>query len=407
MSQSVSTFKDDITPKLHGTSLAKVTGVYAKMRQAAAKMRAKVKPRSIVRRARIEGAIYDMVYNYTCPSWLDVDSIIDLRPVAERSNQDEVIGGYIREFDIEKADNKVLVEYINGAKTLRVSKEVGDRSVLHRMDSATVDGTITLGGDASNAAIQTLDYIAGSGSYQFDLDGSTGTATVTIALDNEIDLSDMNDVGSLLYWLKFPDVSRLTSVELKWGESATIYWTKTETAAHDRSFTEAGDSAWMLMRHDWVDATETGSPDEDTSEAIDYLQITITYSTGTALTNVRLDNIVAVNGAAYEVLGYSNSFFTDSTGATWKATPTLDSDLIQLDDIGYQIFLNEFMLTCQQEIKGKDMKIDFAFFKDENGSIGDERIPASGLYAAFAESNPNEALVRQAEYYTFDDLSGR
>lgn len=399
MSQSVSTFKDDITPKLHGTSLSKVTGVYAKMREAANNMRAKVKPRSIVRRTRIEGAIYDRVYNYTCPAWLDADNIIDLRPVAERSSQDEVVGGYLREFDIEKPENKVLVEYLNGAKTLRVSKKVGERSVLHRMDSASVDGTVTLSGDASNATINTLDYIAGSGSYQFDLDGATGTATIAISLDNTIDLSDMLDLGSLLYWLKFPDASRLTSVELKWGTSASVYWTKTETAAHDRSFE---DNAWMLMRHDWVDATDSGSPNEDTSEVIDYLEIVITYTTGTALSNVRLDNIVAVSGEAYEVVGYGNSLFTDSTGATWKGTPTLDTDLIQLDDIGYNIFMYEFMLACQQELKGKDMKIDFAYFKDQLGSVDE----GTGLYGVYSESNPTESLVRQVEYYTFGDLSG-
>jgi len=388
---TVSTFKNDITPKLHGTTLSKISGVYAKMREASNNMRAKVKPRTIVRRARIANAIYDKVYNYSCPDWLETDNIIDLRPIGERSTEDEVNGTYLREFDIKKPENTALVEYINGTKTLRLSKSLAVRTVLHRMDSTTLEGTVVLSGDASNPTIDTLDYISGSGALKFDLDGLTGQAIITIDLDTSIDLFDMKDLGALFEWLKFPDASRLTSVDLKWGSSSSDYWNETTTEAHDRVWES---NAWMLLVHEWNVASKTGTPN---SKAVNYLQITINYSAGTSLSGVGLDNITASLGKAYEVVGYSDKFFTDTTGVTWIETPTVDSDIIQLDGDGYNIFMYEFMLTLQQELKGKNMKTDFAYFKDQLGDVD----KGTGLYGKYVEKHPSEALIRIVPYYKF------
>jgi archaellin len=394
MSLSVSTFKSDNQSKLHGTTFNKITGIFGKMRSAAAKMRLRSKPPTIIRRARIENAIYDKIYNYTAPADIDEQAIIDIRPLGDRSNQDDIAGTFMREFDIKKKNDTAVVEYINGTKTLRLSKSLTARTVLHRMDSLSTEGTITLGGDASNASIETLDFISGSGALKFDLDGVTGQATITIALNAQQDLSDMLDVGALFHWLQFPDVSRLTSVDLEWGESASKYWNETATAAHDRTFEEAGDNGWMLLRHEWVDATENGSPDEDSSEAIDYIKITINYTAGSALSNVRLDNITAAKGQAWEVVYYSTCLFTDSTGTTWKSTPTADTDLIQLDDDGLEIFTDEFMLTIQQDLKGQDAIADIKVIRTD--LYGE-----NGKYEQFNLAHPDQSLVRQTTYYNF------
>jgi hypothetical protein len=400
MSINTTTFKDKVTPKLHGTKLAKVSAFYEKMREASGKMRLRSKSPTLMRRSRIENAIYSHIYNYTCPDWLEDGDIVDIRPLAQRSTQDEIKGVFVRDFDIKKETDTATVEYINGQKTLRLSKQIASSIVIHRMESTTLDGTVTLGGDASNASIDTLDYISGNGALKFDLDGLTGQATITIALDSAKDLSDLLDIGALTEWLQFPDVSRLTSVDLAWGSSASKYWNKTATAAHDRSFAEAGDAGWMLLRHDWVDASETGSPVEADAEAIDYIKITLNYTTGTALSNVKMDNIMAAKGEAWEVVGYSNQMFTDSTGTTWKSVPTDDTDLIQLNDMGLNIFLYEFMLTLQQEIKGKNATIDYKFFKDEL------YYNRPSLYDAFNEQYPDQALIREQTYHEFDDLDG-
>lgn len=398
---SVSTFKTKITPKLHGTSLAKISDVFNKMHEAAGNMYLRAKAPSLVRSARIENAIYDRIYNYAVNADLDPDSVIDIRPVGERATNDDLIGTFSKEFDIKKKQNTFHIEYVNGQRTLRLSKNLTPRTTLHRMDSLTLEGPVTLGGDASNGTIDTLDYISGNGSMAFDLSGVTGTATILMALPNGIDLSDMRNLGALFEWLKISDVSRLTSVKLEWGSSDSVYWHKTVTAAHDRTFANAGNNAWMLLRHDWSSASTQGSPVEADSEAIDHLKITITYSTGTALT-AKLDNITAALGEAWEVLYYSSYFFTDAAGTTYKEIPTADTDIIRLDGDGINIFMYEFMLTLQQEIKGKNMAADFTYFRNQLEGTPKRQ----GLYELFADKYPDQSLVRSTEYYHFGSLDG-
>jgi hypothetical protein len=395
---TITTFKGLIPGKLGGTSLAKISGIYGKMYEAAANMRGRVKPRTIARSSRIENAIYDHVYNYTCPDDLEDDAVIDIRPIGERSTEDTMGGTGVKEFDIKKKGNTFVVEYVNGQKTLRISKPAGTHTVLHRMDSTTTGGTVTLGGDASNATIDTLDHVSGSGALKFNLNGLTGTATVTIALDTVTDLSDMRSLGALFAWVKFPDSSRLTSVKLTWGASAGEGWYKTVTTAHDRAFTS---NAWQLLRHDWTSATDVGAPTETTSETIDYVQVTFTYTVGTALSGVGLDNITASLGKAYEVVYYSNRIFTDTTGITWKETPTHDTDIIRLEPLGTNIFMYEFMLTLQQELQGENMSANFAFFR--NQLEGNEK--RAGLYDQFERQNPDQSMTRDITYYEFGTVA--
>lgn len=402
MSIDITTFKSRITPKLHGTTLAKLGGsFYDKMFEAQGNFFSHVKPYSVIRRARIENAIYDKVYNYAVNSDVEVDGIIDIRPIGERSTGDDIRGTFSKEFDIEKEKDTAFIEYINGTKTLRLSKELTARTILHRMDSLTLEGTITLGGDASNGTIDTLDHISGMGALNFDLDGVTGQATITLALSTAIDLSDLLNLGALFAWLKFPDVSRLTSVDLQWGSSTSVYWNETATAFHDRSFTQAGDNAWGLLRHEWVDATNNGSAAESDSEAIDHIKITINYSTGAALTDVKLDNITASLGEAWEIVYYSNALFTDSTGATWKQLPTADTDLIQLDGADeHNAFLMEMQKVIYGEIKGKNQTADVNAIDKKLGNVDTE----GTLYYRIAEKYPNQALQRETTYYEFDDI---
>ena len=401
---TVQTFQAKVAPKLHGTTIAKLSGsFYDKLHEAAGNLLSNVKPYSVIRSARIENAIYDRVYNYACQDDLEADSVIDIRPIGERATSDSLEGSFAKQFDIKKKYNTFNVEYVNGQKTLRLSKNLTPRTVLARLDSLTLEGTLTLGGDASNASIDTLDYISGIGALKFDLSGSTGSATIQLDLNNAIDLSDLLSVGALFEWLKFPDVSRLTSVKLEWGSSSSAYWYSTETAAHDRSFANVGDNGWMLIRHDWSDASSSGSPDEDDAEIIDYLKITITYTAGASISNVKMDNITAALGEAWEVVYYSNRLFTDTTGETWKEIPTALTDIIRLESgTDLNVFTYEFMALLGQELKGKDAAADMRSFKEMLGNPEQE----NSLYGQLTRKYPNQAVVRSIDYYEFGELNG-
>lgn len=389
---TISQFKAEVTPKLHGLTLQKIGTIEEKLREAAATVLSRISPPTTIRRARIENAIYDRVYNYTAPDDLKDDDVIDIRPIGERSAEDAIAGRYGREFDIRKGTDTFAVESVNGVKTLRLSKELAPRTVLARLDSLTIGGTVTGGGDVQNLAIDTLDCIAGFGAVSFDLSGATGTGTITVALPAAIDLSRLENLGALFSWLNFPEEAALTSVTLRFGSSASDYWEATATTAHDRAFES---NTWMLLRHDWNGASQTGTPD---AAAVDYLQIIITYTSGTAQSGVKLDNITAALGEAWEVLYYSNRAFKGADG-TWKEKPTADTDTIMLDPDATNILLYQFLMAAAHEKKGRNARADIDYYRVLLD--GDPRTAAPGLYATYAGNNPSQAVEMQTTYYRF------
>lgn len=392
---TVDQFFTRLTPKLHGTTVNKLSNKYELLEEAAGNFLARLSPPTAIRRARIENALYDKVYNYTAPSDLaDEDSVIDIRPIGLRATGDDIEGTFTKEFDQKKYWKDLFaVETLNAVKTLRVAKQLTPHTTLHRADSLTLEGTVTLSGDASGGEIDTLDYVSGNGSIAFDLSGATGTGNIRFDLTYAIDLSDLVSVGALFSWLKFPDADRLNSIQLKWGSSASAYYSKTVTAAHDRAFET---NAWMLQRHDWSDATVTGSPD---ASAIDYLEIILNYDTGAALSNVKVDAITAALGQVWEVLYYSDRLFRDTTGVTYKNVPTAGSDVILLDTDGLVILQYLYLDSAAQQVRGRNMSADRGFV--EKKLEGE-----TGLFRLFENKHPSQRIRRSETYYEFDELDG-
>lgn len=400
---SVSQFKNSISPKLHGTSLAKIIDFYGKMREASQNMLLRVDPETTIRRYQIQNAIYDKVYNYTVASDLAGDAVIDIRPVGQRRRTDDIEETFQKEFDIKKSTDTFTIETINGVRTLRLSKCLKTPTILARLDSLT-SPVIAAIGDAGNLSVDYLNHISGQAAVAFDLSGVTGVGGISVTLPQATDLSQMLNLGAFFEWLKFPDVSRLTSVTLKWGDDASNYWANTVTAAHDGIFIS---NAWQLLSHQWSSAIKHGAP-TPTGAHIKYLEVDFAYTTGAAITSVHLDNITAQLGEVWEAIYYSNALYTDETGTVWKDEPTSDTDLIRLDADGISILTYEFMLTLQQEIKGKNMAADYSFFNTQlYGKFGMRGIQTvKGLYELFDETYPSQRLQRQQEYYHFGDLTG-
>jgi hypothetical protein len=393
---TVATFKTKVAPKLHGTTLAKVAGVYEKMAEAGGNLFSFVKPYTVIKRARIENAIYDKVFNYACEDDCEVNGILDIRPVGERSTKDSLQGSFSQQFDIKKKENTFVVEYINGVKTLRLSKILTPRSILSEMDSLTIGQTITGSGDVTNLDLDYQDHISGSSAVSFDLTGATGQGVIDITLANSIDLSTLEGMGAMFAWLKFPLSTALTSVRLRFGSNSTNYIEQTVSTAHDRPFES---QAWVLLKQLFSSSTTTGTPDYT---AIQYIQIAINYTAGTARADIKLDNITASLGEAWEVVYYSNRLFTDSTSTVWKEVPTSDTDIIRLDgSLDANTYLYLFMQTLQQEIKGKNMTTDFSFFKTQLGN-GEE----TGLLYEMKQKYPDQTIKRQVDYYDFENLDG-
>lgn len=389
---NISTFKTKVTPKLHGTTLAKVADIYGKLHEASGNVFSHVRPYTVIRKYRIY-AIYDKLTNYPIDDDCEADAVIDIRPVALRSSKDSLRGSFSKEFDIKKAENTFEIEYINGIKTLRLSKCITPSTVLYEADTLTDGVSVAVGGDISNARLDQLDFVSGQKSVAFDFSGASGVGNIAFTLSSALNLSGLAAQSSILAWFKANVATTLAHIKIRVGSSVSDYYETTVTGGLAQGFT---DDVWLNLLQQLELATPVGQPD---LVAINFIQFEITATTGTAFTG-HIDSVVAALGQAFEVVYYSNRMFTDVTGLTWKEIPTQDTDIIRMEGaLSSNAFMYEFMLTLQQEIKGKNMAADYAYFQAQ--LQGNTRTGMPGLYAAMTSKYPDQAVQRITTYYEF------
>ena len=169
-----------------------------------------------------------------------------------------------------------------------------------------------------------------------------------------MDLTAHDEQSTLFGWMYLPDASTITSVEMRWGNDASNYWSQTVTTA----FSGALVDGWNQLGFNWNGATETGTVDPS---AIDYISYIITYD-GTADTDFRIDSITSNLGRIFDMVYYSKYLFANSSG-TWIEKPTNDEDTVNLDTESYNVFLYKVAEMCAQQIE--QIKDDVSYFKGE------------------------------------------
>ena len=181
-------------------------------------------------------------------------------------------------------------------------------SQVHNCDSLTAMGTITASGDAANLTIDEVEFYEGTGALNFDV--SAGTAmTILFSGMASLDLTALKNVSHWTVRIDLPTITNFTSVRLRWGNDSSNYWEKTETARADGQSLEAGRN---LFAFKWADAGETGTPD---AAAVDWAQITITYSASTTDTDFRIDDLRVGKRVKMELDYYSLAMVKTSAGS--------------------------------------------------------------------------------------------
>lgn len=356
MSYTIANVKTDLEGILKGTTTNKVKNLNDLFWRAARQVLLDIDPQETKRKAQIASALFDSIYDYTAPTDLKGNKVIDIRPQLNRNQSDNFSQAFSEDFDLTKGvtDNTFQVAYNNGVKTLRINKDLGNVSVVHSCDSLTSNGTWTAGDDSTNATLDSINYVTGGGSINFDVSGATTTASITNSTFDDVDLSTHDEQSTLFAWLYFPSASAITSVELRWGNDASNYWSQSATAAFSGAFQDG----WNQLGFAWNGATETGTVDPT---AIDYLSVIITYD-GTADTDFRLDAITSNLGRIFDVVYYSKYLFSSSSG-TWQETVSADTDVVNLDTESYNMFLFKVAEMCAQQIE--QIKDDVSYFKGE------------------------------------------
>jgi hypothetical protein len=390
MSYTIAELKNDASRKLHGTALNKLSGnFYDLAREAARAVLSAIDPKETTRKASITNAIYNEVYSYPLPSDIKGDKWISILPQAQVGLSDNLSQVQSEHFELYKGQlkNMARVEYANGYKLLKIAIQGGRAGkTINAANSITDNGTWAVSSDASNLAVDTLNKYSGSGSLRFDLDDAGAAGVLTNSTMTAIDASDEEDVGAMFMPVYLSTAANITSVQLKWGSDSSNHWKVTVTTANDGLAFQDG---WNLLRFDWACATETAAPD---SSAVNYVQVTINYD-GTATPNCRIDNIVLRLGEIYDIKYYSKYLFRSADG-TWKASPTADTDIVNLDEDSYNILVYQLQYLATQELQGEDGVFDRNFFEERLKNAIDQYVQDYRSEAVRSQSNYYQPLTR-------------
>lgn len=391
MSKTIAQLKTTISSRLHGTTLNKIGDFNTLCRDTAEIVLNRIDLQETRRKTQLVNAVYDRVTDYSLPA--DFKAPVDLYKQAQTyfGNNDSLSRTFSRQFSNQKRDNQFALVWQDMIQFIRFSRYLNTPVAIDKADSITENGTWSVGGNASDLTVDTLNYISGTGSLK----------------------ATMSNPGAVVNMI------------LRIGNDSSNYYEKTITTGHFQAFT----SGWNLCRFDLDTATLTGTVDMTT---ISYLKITATYNTSqtgyytktlntavdlsgnylsdgaifayvdfgsvTSLSTIRLDNITAQLGTLFDLEYYSTYAFRSSSG-TWKEEPTVDTDILNLSPISYKIFEAEMCRLITQQVQGAMGAFDFAYWTLQlNGSQTQE-----GLYSQYESMYPSERLDAQTDYYNITD----
>lgn len=349
---------------------------------------ANVDIRSSKRKSTLSPKLYDKVYDYSTPSDLKGNKIVDLRPQTddrERMTEWDLVTP--EDFDRRKAgeSNLITVDDRDFIKKLRISAELDDDLLtITTFDTTTSSGTWTAFGDGTNLRTDTDNYINGVASLKWDINADGGTTAGVYASDvDDFDLTDYLSAGSFFCWVYITSATNLTNFILRVGSDASNYYSMTATTTNDGSALAVG---WQLIRWDLNGRTETGTVDYDDC---DYVALYMTKTAGKiSEVDYRYDYLVCRNGAYYDVFYYTR-YAWQSSGGTYKEESTTDTDYLNVEMDEYNLIIEKVVEMAGYEVREYD-----------DARIAQRRY--EDLTDKYLLKHPSEARLMTNEYYHFD-----
>jgi hypothetical protein len=355
--------------------------------------------RSAKRKSALSPNLFDDVFDYTLPTDLKRNAIVDIRPQIQRGRFDDWRMTTEEEFDRLKEDNRLdqwgdpiklgrsqwlgdsicAISDDDMVRKLKISRPIDDKATT--IDTLDAVGNWVVMGDGTNLTKDSDDYVKGSASLNWDISAVGGT---TAGIYNEsVAQFDITDylTGSVFVWAYITSATYLTNFILRLGSSSSAYYSITITTNNEGTAFYAG---WNLLRFDLANRVATGTVDEDTC---DYVAI---YMTKNALkiseTDYRFDSIVLRKGDHYELVYYSKYGWQSSTG-TFLENSTADGDYLNLDTD--EIDLIEY----------KTAELMEEFLKNLNQA---DRLQKKYLFkiGEYIKNNPSEAMILTTVFHS-------
>jgi len=345
---------NELEAMLHGTTLNQITNRYGAYNRAARRLLGDVNPQE-TKVVEQFGKLYDDVFEYPLADWIKGNTQIDFFPQANRSMRDNFSQKYNKDFDLWKSFSLTPIftpRYSSGVRTIRISApNVQNGILLNAADGTNTNGLWTAVSSATNLQNNNLYFTDNSyGSISVTLPAGGSSGGFVNSTSSSVDLTNNYINGDLFLWVYLPNASVFTSVDLAFGSSASNYYHKTETVdSQGNAFV----NGWNLIAFAWADATVVGSPNYTN---ITYQKVLFNYN-GTLQTQVCISQIWNRLGAIYNIEAYSKYLFRDGTTNAFKEKVTAQSDIINLDTDG----LNMFLYACGCELVQQQQGLDATF----------------------------------------------
>ena len=315
--------------------------------------------RSAIRRSNLSPNLFNGIFPYFCPLDLKDYGIIDLPAQAKRADGEFYLVSP-EEFDLKNGTKPgmVAIDDYNGVRVLKIASVVDSKSVIvSELDSITSGGgTWALFGDAINVDDDDSDFIKGSGSLKFDLSAAGGTTAgiVNTAVDS-LDMTDyFGGTSAFFVWVKINSATNLTNYKLRFGSSASNYYTQTVTTQADGTAFVAG---WNLLKFDVSSLTTTGTP---VITSLVYFALYMTKTAGKiSETDYKFDWLILKKGTVNYLKYYSEYGWTTS-GGTYIANSSISTDLLVADTDEFNLFVKQGIVNARKEISFPETEIKSA-----------------------------------------------
>lgn len=392
----------DVDRKLHSGGASQTQDFFGAVDEARRNMIQKVRPPELIRKAYLEQALYDQVEKYAVPWDLKYDNVIELKKLASKYNVDtfnqplQIL--YRRKFDQRRRGirNIMAIVYENGVKYAKIRHPRGLKEnqhlVIQDADSLTDNGTWNVGGNVTNLVLDKVNHITGHASLKFNINNSATTGFLENFTMDSVDLSDFIETGAVFTWLSVSIPKELTSVKLTLGSNtsnlSTDLYEFTVNQPHDNNefITD-----WNLLKYPLKEMAQVGTPNP---KAIAYVRLDFT-TTGQAIPECRLDNIVARKGVLFEMQYNSTYCFMDAFTKVWKKYPTSNSDLIVAEEDTYQLLMLETAVIIQKEI--------YQITGGAKSDVSDLEDELKMKYREYAIEHKSEAIEDTDSSFIFGD----
>lgn len=323
--------------------------------QAVRQVLAEVDLRSTIRKSALSPNLFDDIFEYSAPTDLKEDCIIDIQPQIDRARDLAWELVTPEEFDRFKLDisyttdddtsietysysdkNLIAISNDDQARTLLIASKVDDvGTTIDTLDSITNWSGY---GDGENLLSDTDDYVKGNASINWDIGSGGGTTAGIVNSSLDFDVTDYAGTGSIFTWVYISSTTNLTNFKIKVGSDSSNYYLMTATTKNDGTAFEVG---WNLIRFDFSGKSETGSVDEDDCT---YCSLYMTKDGAkVSETDYRFDQIIMKKGIHFYTKYYSKYGWVSNTG-TRLENSTTTTDILMCDSSEYDMILDK---TCE------------------------------------------------------------